>query len=151
MKHIVPNTRLMIVEYLLEHESEELYLSDFAKKLGIKVIEDSVDQGYSVSTLHELFGSEDDFDFCWANEKFISIKEMEKFIKLAKNKGATHLDIHFHADHGNYNLHALRFRMATQSEMEKVKKLSIKEKTKKVSEINKEIERLEKEKLKLIK
>lgn len=151
MKHIVPNKPLMIVEYLLEHETEELYLADFATKLGIKVNENSIAQGYSVSTFHELFGSEDDYDFCWANEKFVSIKEMEKFIEVAKEKGATHLDIHFHSDHGNYNLHGLRFRMATESEMKKVKKLSIKDKAKKVSEINKEIERLEKEKLKLVK
>lgn len=151
MRSIEKNKPLMIVEYLLEHESEELYLSDLATNLGIKVIDDSVAQAYGVSTAHELLGKEDNYDFCWTNEKYVSIVEMEKFIELAKKKGATHLDIHFHSDHGTYNLNALRFRMASDNELKHLNKHMNKSNINKLAELNRQIEKLEKEKKNILK
>lgn len=143
---------LMVIDYLLEHETGEFYMYDYAKEIGIKVREDGTHNPYdsfNYANKHELFPPKNDYAFCWAQGKFVSINEMQMFINKAKEKGATHLDIHFHSDHGNYNLHALQFRLATEKELEKLSKISEKEKEKALNEIDEQINKLNKQKDKI--
>lgn len=140
---------LMVVDYLMEHETGEFYIYDYAKEIGIKVDEDNPYKSFNHVDKHEIFPPKNDFAFCWATGKFVSINEMQMFINKAKEKGATHLDIHFHADHGNYNLHALQFRMATEKELEKLSKIRDKEKAKQLNAIDEQINKLNKEKVRI--
>ncbi len=151
MKKLDITKPLMMIEYLLEHESRELYKSDHAKKLGIKVEDKDGFYQYDSFYKHDYFPKKGQFDFCWATGTHISIEEMEKFIAKAKEKGATHLDIHHHADHDNYNLHALIFRRPTDNEVKALKKMAMKAKADAVKEIDSQIEKLQKEKTRLTK
>lgn len=144
---------LMVIDYLLEHETEEYYLYDFAKKIGIKIREDGTHDPYdyfSHINQHEITKPKNGYAFCWATGKFISIDEIEKFIKKAKEMNATHMDIHFHADHGNYNLHAVQFRLATEKEIEKLKTINEKEESNALIEIDIQIKKLLHQKDKIV-
>lgn len=137
---------LMVIEYLLEKETRENYISDHAKEVGIKVDEDNELHAYDFFNKHDYFRPKNDFAFCWATHTYVSIAEMEKFIAKAKEKGATHLDIHHHSDHGNYNLHALRFRKVTKNELKVLHKMKNQARTSAIKKIDTQIDELLKEK-----
>ncbi len=130
----------MVIDYLVEDESSEKSIPDYAEEIGIKVNENNPYNSFN------FVEKENGLGCSFTNGEVISIEEMQKFIAKAKKKGATHLNVFHHGDHRNYNLYALRFRLATESELKKIKEAQGKEKMSEIDEINKQIEKLQKAK-----
>jgi hypothetical protein len=101
--------KIIIRNLVSSQNSEELYHTDAIREFGI-----DEDEVYDWEIKEER--PDKMLDDNYSDEvSTISIKDMEKILKNAKKKGATHVGIFYHCDHTEYEVYGYNFQMADEA------------------------------------
>ena len=100
----------------------------YSHEHDLPMIEESIDHLNHLEVIpdQEKYGDiYDDYDVEDIEEgknrsdaKLISIENVEKYLEVAKAKGATHVSIDYHSDHVGYDIYMAHMREATQDEID---------------------------------